>query len=1097
MKRSELYQFLRGLATENRILEFGTPEYETCKDLLIRLGINVFDPTDVGKILDALGEFERKVGNVEKIEKTLEQIKNKEPDVEINELGSEQLSKAQLDSLVEDYEDFLNKQKEGTEAGKVVDQYVKGLRERYGKNQVERIRERLTEIAKIADDKRISVEKAARVVEIEDELKVVSPEMQEGEVAEMAEDLVLKSEAEVKEKIKDLQISNNEKEFILQMQAEEAASREFDQKVEEAAKLIVDKHENPNDKLTEKERNETEKLLKDEITKKVLDPLDLENEERPKIKYELDEKGKLKIVAVIAAEKEVGQYVYKGGIERKPTKLAIGVKDDDGKVSLLDKEIKETVKKMREDSSSSKKLEADIREKMFGRQGLDPHHIRAQIKQAQAAVVLPGEYQQVVEALGKSNVSNESISEAITTAKLLKGNLGKIINAPAELDKLSKQFKDVKALQNANNTVQKITKEFGGTKQLKFASDIIKLRESLNPLNLLARFPGMEGLKSFGSQGVGKMAIAIASQIEVQGLRQGITFSLKAILSKGVVPLAVEGSKIAATLGTDSALLAASTLGGLPGWLIFLAIEAAKKVFDLVKKAGDFVEKNIEKALSAINLGRAERKAWLQDNFGNFGGNILYKISQIGDAIAVFTVASSIPIIIIILALGIIYYLFVGTEDLDQMIVGLLPNNVPIGEARYCVPMRSAAATGNVSGANCAVDTGPQALGTSVDRAQFANLASRWNGGATSDNAFNCFNDVVNSAIKANVNPDYALWVWLHESGASSNSSASDFGVLSAGTNNFSGQLTAILQLDPAKACPDLAATDYWLAYSTDFLTGGCNPDAAIGGVTGHTYEAEMKTTWSWMTSAPMPKTIFSGSGGSVAGSSALLQTIASGSSNYLCEMTPEKSGTAAGTGGSHIVPPSSNYSLTPQPTRDPSIPIPPGCPFGYPVKGNYPIVQGPGGGYSHIVQGGYPGEQLQAIDISNSVGGLNGVDVLATSPGVVVFSGDKGAPYGNTVIIEGSCGNQKFVTIFAHLMDGSLIPVNTQITQPGLTIGQSDNTGQAAGGVSHIHYELRGCGPTENPLYCQGFETLQISNYLPVPIAPGCDGNCGNTGGK
>ena len=720
---------------------------------------------------------------------------------------------------------------------------------------------------------------------------------------------------------------------------------------------------------------------------------------------------------------------------------------------------------------------------MFGRQGLDPHHIRAQIKQAQAAVVSPGEYQEAVNALGKTNVSNESVTEAIAAAKLLKGNLGKIVNAPAELDKLSKQFKDIKGLQNANNAVQKVVGELGGTKQLKFASDIMKLQQSLNPMRLLAGIPGMEGLASWGVQPMGQMAIAMLSQIEAQGLKQGLMFSLKSILAKGSVAVATEGSKIAASFGTDAALALGSSVGGPPGWLIFLAIEAAKKVLDVVKKAGDFVGSNIEKALSAINLGTAERKAWLQDNFGNFGGNILYKISKIGDAIAAGVVISVVPIIVIILAIGIIYYLFIGIEDLDQMIVGLLPNTYPNNNIIYCKSIGTGQTENKNTSANCKVDTGPQALGTSVDRAQFANLASRWSGGAASDNAFNCFNDVVNSAIRAKVNPDYALWVWLHESGASSVSGASDFGVLSAGTNNFSGQLTSILQLNPASACPALAATDYWLAYSTNFLTGGCDPNAVVGGTTGNAYEAEMKTTWSWMTSAPMPKTIYSGSGGSVSsGSTSVLKSLNTNGKNYLCEVTPEKAGSSPGTGGGSIILP----PVTPGPTRDPSIPIPPGCPSGYPVAGNYPVTEGPGGP-THTI--------IQAIDIMQP-GGLRGVNVLSTAPGVVVYSGYLSSIYGNTVIIEGSCGGQKFTMYFAHLMDNTLIPTNTTISQ-GQTIGLSDNSGAYPAGNDHIHYEIRGCGQNENPLYCQGFQTLKISDYLPQPVATNCFWNCGVTTGK
>ena len=232
-----------------------------------------------------------------------------------------------------------------------------------------------------------------------------------------------------------------------------------------------------------------------------------------------------------------------------------------------------------------------------------------------------------------------------------------------------------------------------------------------------------------------------------------------------------------------------------------------------------------------------------------------------------------------------------------------------------------------------------------------------------------------------------------------------------------------------------------------------------------------------------MPKTIYSGSGGSVSsGSTSVLKSLNTNGKNYLCEVTPEKAGSSPGTGGGSIILP----PVTPGPTRDPSIPIPPGCPSGYPVAGNYPVTEGPGGP-THTI--------IQAIDIMQP-GGLRGVNVLSTAPGVVVYSGYLSSIYGNTVIIEGSCGGQKFTMYFAHLMDNTLIPTNTTISQ-GQTIGLSDNSGAYPAGNDHIHYEIRGCGQNENPLYCQGFQTLKISDYLPQPVATNCFWNCGVTTGK
>ena len=155
-------------------------------------------------------------------------------------------------------------------------------------------------------------------------------------------------------------------------------------------------------------------------------------------------------------------------------------------------------------------------------------------------------------------------------------------------------------------------------------------------------------------------------------------------------------------------------------------------------------------------------------------------------------------------------------------------------------------------------------------------------------------------------------------------------------------------------------------------------------------------------------------------------------------------------------------------------------------MAGNYPVTQS-SGGPSHTI--------IEAIDIMQP-GGLRGVGVLATHPGVVIYSGYKGSVYGNTVIIQGSCKGQTFVTYYAHLMDSQLIPVNTTVN-PGQQIGMSDNTGDYPAGNDHIHYEIRGCGAGDSLFGCQGFHTFPINDYLPVPLPNACFWNCGVTTGQ
>ncbi len=72
---------------------------------------------------------------------------------------------------------------------------------------------------------------------------------------------------------------------------------------------------------------------------------------------------------------------------------------------------------------------------------------------------------------------------------------------------------------------------------------------------------------------------------------------------------------------------------------------------------------------------------------------------------------------------------------------------------------------------------------------------------------------------------------------------------------------------------------------------------------------------------------------------------------------------------------------------------------------------------------------------------------VMATAPGVVVFSGRKG-PYGRTVEIDHGLGIK---TRYAHL---SSISVNTgEVVAFGKTVGTMGSTGRSTG--QHLHYEI------------------------------------------
>lgn len=159
----------------------------------------------------------------------------------------------------------------------------------------------------------------------------------------------------------------------------------------------------------------------------------------------------------------------------------------------------------------------------------------------------------------------------------------------------------------------------------------------------------------------------------------------------------------------------------------------------------------------------------------------------------------------------------------------------------------------------------------------------------------------------------------------------------------------------------------------------------------------------------------------------------------------------------SSLVPPQNvGSAIEAAPTRDPSIPIPEGCPDGWPITSGT-ITQGPNGGYSHI--------GVQAIDIA-----ADGLPIHATHPGVAIAQSGiaSNGVMGYQVIIVGTCQGKEFKTIYAHL-PGHIISGQKTVVK-GEVIGYVDNSGNSTG--PHLHYQLNGLG--------------SINDYLPKSIPNG-----------
>lgn len=604
----------------------------------------------------------------------------------------------------------------------------------------------------------------------------------------------------------------------------------------------------------------------------------------------------------------------------------------------------------------------------------------------------------------------------------------------------------------------------------------------LGPMSVqLGNLLKIPALEQFGVQLATKLGGesfgAMASQFAKFGFETGLRNILTQLASKGAVTAAAtaEGAVVA---GAEAAT--AATGVGIPvAVLIYVVNEVANKI----KKFAKQLESFLGKALEFLGIGSAKTVDDVKNFLGKAAGATIAAAGVIATAIlnlpALLMGGGAIltTVFLITFASIIGYNLFqTATTQTSSMVSPRM-----VGGEGVCVNKKDMTDPPGGKLANC--DTSVSCTVDGVDKETFVNLAERWSAGGGT-NAARCYGAVVSAAIKAGKDPTYALWAWLHESGASnySISGVQDFGINDNSiAQNFNAQITRFMQLSPGNACPNL---DYWLSYSTNYLTGGCDPDKAISGpqgtMTGKTYLEEMQDTWSWVSGKPMPSDINYHGGASCNGVADTGEEKEGENGEAL--MCYGGASIEPGTGGLHGT--GAPRSTTPQPTRDPSIPIPPGCPITWPTDNkDLWVLQGPSGSFSHSA--------IEAIDIAGET--VRGSNIQVTHPGVVVYSGYAGPVYGNLVIVQGKCGDKTFTTYYAHLMD-NLVKTN-QTLQQGTLLGHADNSGNYPAGNDHIHYELRECLPGDSPTQCQGLHTMRMNDYLPVQIPTGCTNvnTCGN----
>ncbi len=148
-------------------------------------------------------------------------------------------------------------------------------------------------------------------------------------------------------------------------------------------------------------------------------------------------------------------------------------------------------------------------------------------------------------------------------------------------------------------------------------------------------------------------------------------------------------------------------------------------------------------------------------------------------------------------------------------------------------------------------------------KSYIADLASRWLSGQGHNYVNECYNDVIGRAVAAGINPAFALWIWIHESGASNYDAfdhpIQDFGINDASVeNNFTTQITRFLGL------PRSYKAQYPHCYNNSYnemqnfiriyFIGATAPDTpCLPTEKTLDYYNIMKGSWDWVTTLPFP----------------------------------------------------------------------------------------------------------------------------------------------------------------------------------------------------------------------------------------------------
>lgn len=748
-------------------------------------------------------------------------------DFNAEKLDPKSLNKQDLDSLVKDYEEAKDKavrkvyeQEIFKRTGKEnIDQFIKGQKEIAARNK-----ERLEKIEKI--DPKLKGE-------IETKLEKVEQGMEEVK-AKKIEDMVLEEKDYKKKELeKEVQKIVNDKEKAREISQEiirERAEIKVVKSADEMATKICEELKNEQVVVTEKTRVELkENILKSwEDGEKVVVPEAIKTTiqdqtiiKRIESASENFKNENLETIVNYRAEKLKKEIVY----ELRNN----GVKDEKliSEYAEVTVEVKYSTERIIPEVNSQ-----EIADQIYAAQEngrvfeVQPENAVKEAKEmASYLVKSPRKFNNLVD---RYNVLREKIG----SDKLPK------IEKLRVTDKMMRLFKNGSQARNWINGAQRI---------MGFVDKINNF-----PANLLTRFGfqdiGLKLVERIGGQAAATFVKNAALTIAEKGTFEGIKTILMGLLGKG----AAAGGAAAGGAAAGGAI--AGLVSGPVGWIV----TAAMLALDLLKKIGGKISGWAKEHLN-INLGGV--KDFFENTLNLGKGGALAVIAGVGTFLAGIPVMLSAigPLVGIVFVAVILFITGYSISNLQTV-----STLVPPADTGNCVLKSDYG--GEI---NCNPNA-PTNTVAGLNKSSFVDVAKRWKDGT--NYADTCYNDTVNRALCKGINPAYALWAWLHESGASNYTGASDiedFGMHSIPENeDFNTQINAFLEIDPAKGCisdPRMGG-DYWLAFSAAYLNGknDCDPDKknAITGMTPREYEAELKNTWSWVSSAKMPNSIYVTAGG-------------------------------------------------------------------------------------------------------------------------------------------------------------------------------------------------------------------------------------------